>query len=443
MANPYRDNIKAKDKQKSQQKDLETLLGMLNLKGFQTNKGSNTYMLASTVVDFINKVIDQRQNDLSILSLWDTQDLSALVPLLYDRYRLYNERHQPKIYDIKNLYLKDRPGQLEYFKPVPSYQKLICFDPKNELACLAFTKTIIIARLDNETPTPLGVDYNELFAGSQLLLNIKGSGDREFFESYTSEFGVHQERDYIILPNETGEAVFYPITDFRQYSEKTDDSMSLTLLVRPNDMKGYGDDILFPLVKDYVEITPDLLRFTLTQLMQNFAKFRGLSLQELAEFVTYRYQVDHKLTDEEFVVDASSAILQEIREFADRNLSYPDKIKNVKILEPRIFNVSTIIEEHTLNHKLQHYLEDNLAKFEEIEKLKERVYQLVDMFYAVTFGLDANYAKSQNPCKIQVLEALEGDMDEEDSEETKIERSSRWTKVQLFDHIHKDDGRCC
>lgn len=434
MANSYRDNIKAKDKQKSQQKDLETLLGMLNLKGFQTNKGSNTYMLASTVVDFINKVIDQRQNDLSILSLWDTQDLSALVPLLYDRYRLYNERHQPKIYDIKNLYLKD---QLEYFKPVPSYQKLVCFDPKNELACLAFTKTVIIARLDNETPTPLGVDYNELFAGSQLLLNIKGSGDREFFESYTSEFGVHQERDYIILPNETGEAVFYPITDFRQYSEKTDDSMSLTLLVRPNDMKGYGDDILFPLVKDYVEITPDLLRFTLTQLMQNFAKFRGLSLQELAEFVTYRYQVDHKLTEEEFVVDSSSAILQEIREFADRNLGYPDKIKNVKILEPRIFNVSTIIEEPTLNHKLQHYLKDNLAKFEDIEKLKERVYQLVDMFYAVTFGLDANFAKSQNPCKIQVLEALVEDSDIEPA------RSSRWTKVQLFDHIHKDDGRCC
>lgn len=437
MANSYRDNIKTKDKQKSQQKDLETLLGMLNLKGFQTNKGSNTYMLASTVVDFINKVIDQRQNDLSILSLWDTQDLSALVPLLYDRYRLYNERHQPKIYDIKNLYLKDQPGQLEYFKPVPSYQKLVCFDPKNELACLAFTKTVIIARLDNIAPTLLGIDYNELFAGSQLLLNIKGSGDREFFESYTSEFGVHQERDYIILPNETGEAVFYPITDFRQYSEKTDDSMSLTLLVRPNDMKGYGDDILFPLVKDYVEITPDLLRFTLTQLMQNFAKFRGLSLRELAEFVTYRYQVDHKLTEEEFVVDASNAILQEIREFADRNLGYPDKIKNVKILEPRIFNVSTIIKEPTLNHKLQHYLKDNLAKFEDIDKLKERVYQLVDMFYAVTFGLDANFAKSQNPCKIQVLEALVEDSDIEPA------RSSRWTKVQLFDHIHKDDGRCC
>lgn len=425
MANSYRDNIKAKDKQKSQQKDLETLLGMLNLKGFQTNKGSNTYMLASTVVDFINKVIDQRQNDLSILSLWDTQDLSALVPLLYDRYRLYNERHQPKIYDIKNLYLKD---QLEYFKPVPSYQKLVCFDPKNELACLAFTKTIIIARLDNITPTPLGIEYDELFAGSQLLLNGKGSGDREFFESYTSEFGVHQERDYIILPNETGEAVFYPITDFRQYSEKTDDSMSLTLLVRPNDMRDYGEDIQFPLVKDYVEITPDLLRFTLTQLMQNFAKFRGMSLQELAEFVVYRYQVDHKLTEEELVVDASTAILQEIREFADRNLGYPDKIKNVKIVEPRVFKVNTVIEEHTLNQKLQKYLEDNLAKFEDIAKLKERVYQLVDMFYAVTFGLDANFAKSQTPCTIEVTELTK------DEESTDTFVSEKWATVTVTSH---------
>lgn len=422
----YRENIKIKDKQKAQQKDLETLLGMLNLKGFQTNKGSNTYMLASTVVDFINKVIDQRQNDLSILSLWDTQDLSALVPLLYDRYRLYNERHQPKIYNIKNLFLKD---QLEYFKPVPSYQKLVCFDVKNELACLAFTKTIVITRLDNEVPTQLGVQYDELFAGSQLLLN-----DREFFESYTSEFGVHQERDYIILPNETGEATFYPITDFRQeiQSDKQGDSMTLTLLVKPNDMRDYGDGLNFPLVKDYVEITPDLLRFTLTQLMQNFAKFRGMSLLELAEFVSYRYQKDFKLTDTELVIDASDAIIKELREFANRNLSEFDKKKNVKFVKPKITNVSVSIEEHALNHKLQHYLEDNLAKFEESSKLKERVYQLVDMFYAVTFGLDANYAKSQSPCTIQVTEY--------DAEEYE---SENWTLVKLSDHIHKDDGSCC
>ena len=423
----YRENIKIKDKQKAQQKDLETLLGMLNLKGFQTNKGSNTYMLASTVVDFINKAIDQRQNDLSILSLWDTQDLSALVPLLYDRYRLYNERHQPKIYDIHNLYLKD---QLEYFKPVPSYQKLVCFDVKNELACLAFTKTIIINRLDNEVPTPLGIQYDELFAGSRLLLN-----EREFFESYTSEFGVHQERDYIILPNETGEAVFYPITDFRQElraEDKLDDALALTVLVRPNDMRDYGDDIDFSLVKDYVEITPDLLRFTLTQLMQNFAKFRGMSLPELAEFAAFRYQKDFKLTETEFVLDASSAIIEELREFAGRNLSLVDKVKGVKFVKPKVTNVSTVIEEPTLNHKLHHYLEDNLAKFEDTSKLKERVYQLVDMFYAVTFGLDANYAKSQSPCKIQVTPY-----------ETGKDESDNWTLVKLFDHIHLDNGSCC
>ncbi len=428
-AQTYRDNIKLKDKQKSQQKDLETLLGMLNLKGFQTNKGSNTYMLASTVVDFINKVIDQRQNDLSILSLWDTQDLSALVPLLYDRYRLYNERHQPKIFDVHNLYLKD---QLKSFEPVPSHQKLVCIDPQNELACLAFTKNIIINRLDNEVPTSLGTQYEELFAGSQLLLN-----NREFFESYTSEFGVHQERDYIILPNETGEAVFYPITDFRQElqaDDKLDDALKLTVLVRPNDLRDYGEDIEFPLVKDYVEITPDLLRFTLTQLMQNFAKFRGISLQELAEFVSYRYRVDFKLVEDEFVIDASNAIIQEIKEFADRNLSLVDKVKNIKFVKPKVTEVSAVIEEPTLNQKLQHYLHDNLAKFEDINKLKERVYQLVDMFYAVTFGLDANFAKSQNPCVISVTEPEALEKTEESN------NSTRWTLVRLLGGAEDSEG---
>lgn len=418
----YRDNIKIKDKQKAQQKDLETLLGMLNLKGFQTNKGSNTYMLASTVVDFINKVIDQRQNDLSILSLWDTQDLSALVPLLYDRYRLYNERHQPKIYDIKNLYLGD---QLEYFKPVPSYQKLICFDPKNELACLAFTKTVIIARLDNEVPTPLGIQYEELFAGSRLVLV-----DLEFHESFTSETGVHQERDYIILPDSSGEATFYPITDFRKSANvENSNPLELTLLVRPNNMKDYGDDpnlASLELVKDYVEITPDLLRFTLTQLMQNFAKYRGMGPQDLADFVKLRFNCDIKLTETELVVDSNFATIQEIRKFAERNLS---KFVQLNINKPKLINVNVVIENQpNLNQSLQKYLTDNLAKFEDAGRLKERVYQLVDMFYAVTFGLDANFAKSQNPCKIELSEATEAI--EDDNSNT----SENWATVTVTSH---------
>ena len=428
MANSYRDNIKIKDKQKAQQKDLETLLGLLNLKGFQTNKGSNTYMLASTVVDFINKVIDQRQNDLSILSLWDTQDLSALVPLLYDRYRLYNERHQPKIYDIKNLYLKDQPGQLEHFKPVPSFQKLICFDPKNELACLAFTKTVIIARLDNEVPTPLGVQYEELFAGSRLVL-----ADLEFHESFTSETGVHQERDYIILPDSSGEATFYPITDFRKSANaENSNPLELTLLVRPNNMKDYGDDpnlASLELVKDYVEITPDLLRFTLTQLMQNFAKYRGIGPQDLADFVKLRFNRDVKLTETELVVDSNYATIQEIRNFAERNLS---KFVQLNINKPKLINVNVIIENQpNLNQSLQKYLTDNLAKFEDAGRLKERVYQLVDMFYAVTFGLDANFAKSQNPCKIELngLDEVEGT---EGTDETNT--SENWATVTITSH---------
>ena len=58
-------------------------------------------------------------------------------------------------------------------------------------------------------------------------------------------------------------------------------------------MKDYGDDpnlASLELVKDYVEITPDLLRFTLTQLMQNFAKYRGMEPQDLADFVKLRLQ---------------------------------------------------------------------------------------------------------------------------------------------------------
>ena len=299
---------------------------------------------------------------------------------------------------------------------------MICFDPKNELACLAFTKTVIIARLDNETPTPLGVQYEELFAGSRLVL-----ADLEFHESFTSETGVHQERDYIILPDSSGEATFYPITDFRKSANaENSNPLELTLLVRPNNMKDYGDDpslASLELVKDYVEITPDLLRFTLTQLMQNFAKYRGMGPRDLADFVKLRFNCDIKLTDAELVVDSNSAAIQEIRNFAERNLS---KFVQLNINKPKLIKVNVVIENQpNLNQSLQKYLTDNLAKFEDAGRLKERVYQLVDMFYAVTFGLDANFAKSQNPCKIELNEAIEDE---------KSNTSENWATVTITSH---------
>lgn len=387
----YKDNIKIKDKQREQQKDLETLTLMLNNNGFQTNKGSNTYTLASVVVDFINRVIDRRYQDLSILSLWDTQDLTVLVPMLYDRYRLYNERHQPKIYNIKELYVKDK---LAIFEQVPGYQKLTCIDPENEYAALAFTKKIIINRLDNDEPTPLGIQYDELFKGSRLMLN-----NHEFFESYTSETGVHKERDFIILPNEKGEATFYPITDFRSYN--LTGSLELTILVKLADMRDYGKEFKFELYKDYVEITPDLLRFTLTQLMQNFARYRGMTLDDLYEFIKVRYQLTNEIQaiKDELVLDVSDAIQQEIKEFAERNVSQFFKIN---IVRPQEASVYVKIEDSTLNQKMQDYLREKLAKFEDAEKLEEYVYYLVDMFYALSFGLDANFVKSQHPSKIKV-----------------------------------------
>lgn len=382
----YEDNKHIRERQNQQLKDVQLLESMLNQAGFQTNKGSNTSILAGVVVDFINRVIDNRRNDLSILSLWETNDMNVLVPLLYDRYRLYNERHQPKTYDIKDVPISG------IFERVPGFHNIVAIN--SNIACQANPRKFIISKLDNESPSGLGVQYADLFAGSRLVCN-----GVEFFESFTSEFGVHQERDFIILPNETGEAVFYPITDFRLKLSESSEPLELTLLTKPLE----ETEVNLDLVKDKVEITADFLRFVLTNLMQKFAKYRGLDVNELENFIKLRYKVETLVSNNECIIKTNHVILKEIREFAERNIS---KFFEVEINTPSEISVTLKCEDPKIESMIVDYVKQNLNTFEERRTIKEKIFHLVDMAYASTFGLDANFAKSQNPTKIEIFEEL-------------------------------------
>lgn len=379
----YSDNAQKREILASRFLEVDELLHRLNQAGFQTNKGSNSHLLANIVVDFVNKVISKRKHDLSILSLWDTQDMNVIVPMIFDRYRIYNERHQPKLYDIGVLDGLDAE-QLEFFEPVQNHTRLVLV--KSGIAAYAKLHRVTISRLDNEQPTKLGIQYDDLYSGSEL-----SADGEEFFESFMSESGIYQERDFVILPDAKGQALFYPITDFRHAG--VSGVLELTLLSKHKAGKPYELELL----KDEVIITPDLLRFVLTQLMSRFPIYRGMSKDEFKEFIELKFNVSCIINSNEMVVDATDHIIEDLQAFADRNV-----FGNVKVTKAGKSTVSVSIEDVTLNQKLQDYLQDKFAEIEPTDKLKEKVYSLVDMFYAVTFGLDAYYAKSQNPATIRV-----------------------------------------
>lgn len=382
----YEDNAKARALQKSQRDDLQMFLSLLNDAGFQTNKGSNTYTLAGVITDFVHRIIDQRKQDLSILSLWETEDTAVLVPLMYARYRIYNERHHPQIFDISSLNLQNA----KEFDEVQGYRKLVHIGD-GKLAALANVKKFTIAKLSNEEPTPLGIRYDDLLTGSKLVLDSK-----EYFESYTSETGVFHERDFVILPDERGIAVFYPILDFKKALGFDKDAViELTLLTRPApDAQAYE----FDQVKDFVEITPDLLKFTLTQLMARFPTQRGQSLAEFQEYLQNKFGIDSFIYQNYIFADLKPLDFEELNNFAERNVfNYSGNLK-----VPGKCRVWVELENKIYQKELMDFIKKNLTKYEIGAMLEEKVYKLVEVWFATKFALSARTAMQDNPTKVDV-----------------------------------------
>lgn len=398
----YSESAKIKEQQDRRKEELLELLREFEHAGFQTNKGSNTHTLASVVVDFINKVIDKRKQDLSILSLWDTQDMNALVPMLFQRYRVYNQRHIPETYDISALEI-GKFGKLELFEPVFGLTKLVYVGANH--AVLANVHKVQITKLTNEKPTPLGVKYDDLLAGSLLTYN-----DTTFVESFTSQTGVYNERDFVILPDAKGQAVFYPITDFK--SVGVNGYLELSILLKTNQ----NSPVEINPVRDFVEMTPDLLRFTLTQLMQRFPTFRGITVEELLEFLQTKYQKPCILHDGVVSQDLGELEILEVNQFIKENV-----FGDYKIQQPITTAIKVTVTNKTIQEQLRGYLLGKIPSLMLTKDVKELVYKEVDMFYALTFGLDGNFAKSQNPCTIEVWETAEYLTDDKCKEVSKIQ----------------------
>lgn len=365
---------------------VSSLLRKMEAHGYKITKGTNTFTLANIVADFTSKIIDQRKHDLGALGFWGSDDLAIVVPILFARYRVYNTRHSPAKYQVDFI-----PKKTKMLSGVPGYPNLILIDDQLKIAAKAKISKHQIHNLSNESPTPLGIPYNDVFAGSQLTLK-----KTKFEESFMSQTGVYHERDYLILPDESGQAVFYPVTNFEEFGES---AMTLTLLVREDS------SVSLPELSPEVTITPDFLKFSLTQMMARFPIFQGISKNDLVMFIKEKYQFPVFLLPDMLFVDAPQTMIDEIKSFAGENLRHDDEIDLRKPGEAFV-NIELALDE-TYSEKLRKVVAEKLPEMMKTSDVRRFVHRLVDEFYASEFLLDASYVKSQYPVKITITSSDE------------------------------------
>lgn len=385
------------------QKDTVALLNEFKAKGYQTREGTNTHLISSIVADFVNKVIDQRKRDLSVLSLWETNDMSVIVPLMFARYRLYNNRHQPEIFDVSDL-----SGNLKIHQKVPNLPFLTYVGDNAAIECTI--KTISFTSIGDDKTIDLNVPYDSAYAGSYGEL-IKEDGETiNLRESETSETGVFVERDYVIMPNEEGSAIFVPLRDFAREFGISKGTIKITVYCKPSRKVELSKTQGLRRLQQAVDITPELLKFTLTQLLAKFPTFRGISKEETKDYLEVKYSTKVELFENEIVIGAPDYEIERIQRFVDVN-----SFEKLEVRFPNLCRINIHFGDNSkveLLRELKDFVRSKLTPMESIvdDNLTKKVYYLADLFFANKFLLEAN--KIKNDCKISIKTqlSLSGDL---------------------------------
>lgn len=303
------------EEEKKLKPEVKKLLKMFEEAGYQTHRGTNSYLLANIIVDYTQRILLERANTMTYLNYWETQDIAVLAPLAFERYRIYNMRSSGTIYQAVN----DGPvGQ--------SYQGSVRIS-KNEF----MQGQPLLVNLGHPNritrPLPLKVAYEDLLAGSSLVLSSKEQpakdfGEPDFLESFMDEDGRYIEQDYLILPDEEGQAVLIPTNYYLERIKKVDypvgTNARVLVFVRKTDIS----PDLTP-VRDAIEIDCDYLRFITTELMAKFAILNRMSVESFIKFLKLRYFTEAKVRDNKIYADLPPEKLNEVLDFAARNVIAP------------------------------------------------------------------------------------------------------------------------
>lgn len=365
--NEIREQRKELDSKKA---DAAKILETMKLNGFQTEPGSNTHLLANIMVDYVDRIAQTRREHITQSTIWGTNDLTLMANVLFWRYRIYNERHHPKLFDISEIGDSAQIGE-----PLRLYRHLVKIS--ESLAAEAGIESFMIS---SPNPTTLGVQYKDV-----MSLCFAEAGGQTLKESKTSISGKYLEGDFLLLPNEAGYATFYPL-------KAINETVKLKLLVKKSPQQ-----CNLPVVKDSVEVDCDFLRFVLSNLLAKFAVFQGMQPQEIQDYISMKYHLESLLDATALILAPTYAgTLKEIKTFVDENSATDLRVQEAEELKVGI-EVSGSLD----FNEFVEFLNPRISGIFKKEEVKELLYKIIDDFFVLKFGIDANTAKIDNKISLK------------------------------------------
>lgn len=370
------------EEEKRLKPEVKKLLKMFEEAGYQTHRGTNSYLLANIIVDYTQRILLERANTMTYLNYWETDDIAVLAPLAFSRYRIYNMRSSGTIYQAVN---SGPVGQ--------TYQGAVRISDSEFMQGAP-----VMVNLGNPNhigkSLPLKIAYSDLLSGGSLVVSqtSKDFGEPDFFESFMDEDGRYIEQDYIILPDEDGQAVFIPTEFFLEKVRKIEypkgTNAKLLVFTRREDI----NPDLTP-IRDAIVIDCDYLRFITSELMAKFTILNRMSIESFTKFLKLRYNATARFEGNVIYADLPTAKQEEVLDFARRNVIAPVgqewEIKEMGRVTVVVESYSEDRESEEMKSRLAEivkYLKDKIGGVADPHEIESMANYFTDEFYRERYG---------------------------------------------------------
>lgn len=286
-----------KDEERTLNPELKKVLKLFEDYGYVTHKGSNSFVLANILVDYSQRLLEEKAANLAYLNYWETQDISVLSRLAYERYRIYNTRKTPNLYENSKS----------------SYGLLRTYHNDQEVLADCEEYTISLGNpLKISAPIKLKKTYDSLYAKSLL---VDENDNQVGLESFMDDEGGFIEMDYIIIPDLDNEATFIPsktlIDNLKQSKSK---NIKLKIFLE----KSSAPPASLKKIKEGYDIDCDYIRFVTTELFAKFKILNRMSVYNFVKFLKLKYKKDFKIEGNVIISPVKEG--EEILDFARRNV---------------------------------------------------------------------------------------------------------------------------
>ena len=298
--------------------DVNYILEKFKNKGYKTDKGTNTWVIANIMADYGNLVKENLQKNTNSQNFWTSENFNDVVKLAFHRYRIYNNRH---------FY-----GEVEHDENSINLQNFTEYNGTvivNGVRQVGYLDSFSLGSAKELKEIKLNIDYNNLLCNSAIFSTKRKN--QCYFESLQDSNGKFLKRDYLLLPTDDGKTLFTPLIEFEK-----DEFLILKVITRnPNQ---------FDLIKESFEVTSDYLRYLCTLNLERIKTFNKLDIKSFVNFLQTKYQKSVYVDDKDVYISLSNKDYKEFELFVELN-ELDCKIKEPKKLFVKIDNYDEYLNE--------------------------------------------------------------------------------------------------